>query len=77
MFECGIFTVVPDLPENPTKEAIDNWHRTEPKEYKFKLIDPIIRSPIRISLKFRKTGDTWTAKDLSSEVLFALERLIR
>ena len=40
MFERGIFTIVPDLPENPTKEAIDNWHQTEPKEYKFKLIDP-------------------------------------
>ena len=39
MFNSGFFVIVPDLPDDPSVEEIFAWQQSEPKEYKFKLIN--------------------------------------
>lgn len=36
----GYLAIVPDVPNEPTKDDIQAWNNSEPKEYKVRLLDP-------------------------------------
>ncbi|KAI1175014.1 hypothetical protein F4777DRAFT_598860 [Nemania sp. FL0916] len=38
--DYGTIVAVPNLPDNPTNEKIETWEKVEPKNYKWKIIDP-------------------------------------
>ncbi|OAX78318.1 hypothetical protein ACJ72_07375 [Emergomyces africanus] len=59
-FEAGLFVIVPDLPENPASEAIIEWHRSEPKEYKLKIID---HDPTKLDRIIPYGGIRWRELD--------------
>jgi hypothetical protein len=60
MFDCGFCVIVPDLPVNPKVEEICAWQRSEPKEYKFKLVDLQHRN---VDSVIPELGRTWRSLD--------------
>lgn len=60
-FEAGHFVVVPDVPDRPTEQQLDNWEASDPKEYKIKVLNPTHPSMKKIAFL---TGDkTWATLD--------------
>ena len=39
-FEGGHFVIVPDIPNQPTKQQVDTWEASDPKEYKIRVLNP-------------------------------------
>jgi hypothetical protein len=38
-FESGLFAIVPDVPDEPTPDDLQQWHNSRPREYKLKIIN--------------------------------------
>ena len=62
-FEKGLFVIVPDVPNQPTKEQLDTWEASDPKEYKIRVLNPEHELMV---LGVR--GKTWA--DLDNERLY-------
>ena len=62
-FEQGLFVIVPDVPDQPTKEQLDTWEASDPKEYKIRVLNP--KHELMV-LGVR--GKTWA--DLDNERLY-------
>ena len=58
--EGGHFVVVPDIPDQPTKQQIDIWEASDPKEYKIRVLDPDHKLMI---MKFLGTNTAWADLD--------------
>ena len=39
-FEGGHFVIVPDVPNQPTRQQVDAWEASDPKEYKIRVLNP-------------------------------------
>ena len=59
-FEGGHFVIVPDIPNQPTKQQIDAWEASDPKEYKVRVLNP---THTLIRAKFLGTDITWADLD--------------
>lgn len=60
-FERGLYVVVPDISDNASLDEISVWNRSEPKEYKIKIID-LAHSKIDETID-RKREITWRDMD--------------
>lgn len=39
LFTAGLLTIVPDIPDTPTKKQMQDWQQSSPKEYKIRILD--------------------------------------
>lgn len=62
----GAIAIVPDLPDNPSTEQVATWESTEPKEYRWRVIDD--KAEI-VDQKF-EGGSGMKIRDLSNKRLF-------
>ena len=38
-FEAGLFVIVPDIVDQPTKQQVETWEASDPKEYKIRVLN--------------------------------------
>ena len=59
-FEAGHFVIVPDTPDQPTKQQVDTWQASDPREYKVRVLNP---THTLMEQKIPGTDKTWVELD--------------
>lgn len=59
-FEAGHFVIVPDIADQPTRQDIDTWEASEPREYKIRVLNS---GHIMMQRLIPGTSKTWADLD--------------
>ena len=72
LFENGFFVIVPDIVDQPTKQQVETWEASDPKEYKIRVVDrkrALMQRPIQdpkhtwMQEPIQETTKTWADLD--------------